>query len=209
MRIKTVFFGALLLGGLFLGGCLQPAGKPPHAFFTFSPRGGEAPLRVTFDARDSIDPDGNIVSYTWDFGDGEGGEGAVVEHRFREEGLYEVTLTVTDDQGLVDIAKTELRVGISFPLDVLEWHFVNAYYGVEVNGRVRNIGQRTIDTGRITVRFYDSTGEFIAEASDYVHNLAPNQEADFTITTAYRPHQLDEDLCEIYTQVIYADIPRE
>ena len=61
-------------------------------------RAGE---RVTFDARESRDSDGDVVAYEWAFRRG-AKRGAVVEHRFRRRGNYEVTLSVTDDDGATD-----------------------------------------------------------------------------------------------------------
>src|SRR5690606_3997177 len=72
--------------------------QAPVASFVADPSSGVAPLEVSFDASGSEDPDGEIVSYEWDFGDGNSGEGAVVSHTFEEPGSYEVTLTVTDDR---------------------------------------------------------------------------------------------------------------
>ncbi len=53
---------------------------------------------VTFNASLSYD-DGYIVSYTWDFGDGEIGEGEEFTHEYEDEGLYTVCLTVIDNNG--------------------------------------------------------------------------------------------------------------
>lgn len=50
----------------------------------------------------SFDIDGRIVNYTWDFGDGSQGWGPFVTHQYKSAGLYEVTLTVTDDDGATD-----------------------------------------------------------------------------------------------------------
>lgn len=58
---------------------------------------GVVPLTVHFDATNSIDPDGNQLSYYWDFGDGIFSDQAVVDHEFGEVNVYPVTLTVTDD----------------------------------------------------------------------------------------------------------------
>ena len=52
-----------------------------------------------FDGSKSTDPDGTIVSYVWDFGDGNTGEGAEIIHEYQSAGPHTVTLTVTDDQG--------------------------------------------------------------------------------------------------------------
>ena len=55
---------------------------------------------IIFDASGSIAPDGDIVSYEWDFDDGETAEGSIVKHRFRgamsQSKTYNVTLKVAD-----------------------------------------------------------------------------------------------------------------
>ncbi|MFC2069776.1 PKD domain-containing protein [Chloroflexota bacterium] len=53
----------------------------------------------TFDGSNSIDPDGSIVSYEWDFGDESSDNGISVTHSYTTPGLYNVVLTVTDDTG--------------------------------------------------------------------------------------------------------------
>ena len=57
---------------------------------------------VTFDGRRSRDPDGRIVRYEWDFGDGTQDHGPMVTHHFKAPGTYRVCLTVWDDDGLRD-----------------------------------------------------------------------------------------------------------
>ncbi len=52
-----------------------------------------------FDGTDSSDPDGSVVSYAWDFGDGGTATGATPSHDFVTTGTRDVTLTVTDDEG--------------------------------------------------------------------------------------------------------------
>ncbi|MCS7197404.1 MAG: PKD domain-containing protein [Candidatus Bipolaricaulota bacterium] len=76
-----------------------PKNKPPIASMEFTPTVGEAPLTVRFSAENSTDPDGQIVSYVWDFGDGARGTGMITEHEYTRAGSFVVTLTVTDDKG--------------------------------------------------------------------------------------------------------------
>lgn len=52
-----------------------------------------------FDASASLDRDGAITAYAWDFGDGGQGKGAQISHVYRAPGEYTVTLRVTDDSG--------------------------------------------------------------------------------------------------------------
>ena len=74
--------------------------RVPHASFRISPFGAPRDYPVQFDASESYDSDGEIVSYLWDFGDGETAEGMNVEHVFpRQQEDYLITLTVTDEDG--------------------------------------------------------------------------------------------------------------
>ncbi len=54
---------------------------------------------VRFDGNGSRDPDGKIISYIWDFGDGSKGEGPSPVHVYQNPGTYNVRLMVTDDSG--------------------------------------------------------------------------------------------------------------
>jgi len=71
----------------------------PSPAFVVSPDGVAAEEPVSFDATGSQDPDGEIVEYWWDFGDGGVDLGERVVHTYREPGGYDVTLTVADDGG--------------------------------------------------------------------------------------------------------------
>jgi hypothetical protein len=56
-------------------------------------------LTVFFDAGTSTDPDGIILAFDWDFGDGTTDSGEMVTHVFPAGGSHTVRLTVTDDDG--------------------------------------------------------------------------------------------------------------
>lgn len=71
------------------------ANQAPTAEFTSE----VTDLMVSLDASTSMDDDGQIESYSWDFGDGESGSGVTASHTFQEGGSYDITLTVTDDDG--------------------------------------------------------------------------------------------------------------
>jgi len=73
--------------------------SPPVASFSAFPNSGSAPLAVSFDASNSLDNDGIIVSYRWEFGDGTTRMGKTQEHTYELPGAHTVTLTVTDNDG--------------------------------------------------------------------------------------------------------------
>ncbi len=94
---------------------------PPIASFVYSP---VSPINagqtvVTFIASGSTDADGQIVSYTWNFGDGSPEETRTpptITHLFPDtpatclEIVYTVLLTVTDDKGAKSSASQTARV---------------------------------------------------------------------------------------------------
>ncbi len=81
-----------------------PSNQVPIAFFTTNTTNGTVPLSVLFNASLSTDPDGTIVDYTWNFGDGTivNGTNKTIQHTFILEGVYDVVLTVTDNSGALD-----------------------------------------------------------------------------------------------------------
>ena len=86
-------------------------GQPPVASFDYSRIEPQVGVIVTFNASASYDPDGIIVNYMWDFGDETTSTGMIVTHVYTIAGVYTVTLSVTDDDGLATIAKKSITIG--------------------------------------------------------------------------------------------------
>jgi PKD repeat protein len=76
-----------------VGVTVDNVNDPPVAAFTYNC----TDLACDFDATASNDPDGTIISYEWDFGDGYTGSGETSSHTYATDGTYAVTLTVTDN----------------------------------------------------------------------------------------------------------------
>ncbi|KPA14768.1 PKD domain-containing protein [Candidatus Magnetomorum sp. HK-1] len=55
---------------------------------------------IIFSAKGSYDPDGDLLTCFWDFGDNRQGMGTTVKHRYLKPGKYKVQLTVNDGQGV-------------------------------------------------------------------------------------------------------------
>ncbi|URA09953.1 alpha-amylase family glycosyl hydrolase [Thermospira aquatica] len=89
-----------------------------------------------FNASSSFDPNGNIVSYNWSFTGAEytTRSGALVSNRYFSHGTFQVTLTVTDNEGAISTT--------NFPVSVI------------TNTRTGDFREETIYF-LITTRFYD------------------------------------------------------
>lgn len=83
---------------------------PPTATFTYSCAGATC----TFDGSGSTD-DRGIDSYVWDFGDGQGGFGARVDHTYASSGTFTVRLTVSDTASQTDTASQSVTVSGGAP----------------------------------------------------------------------------------------------
>ncbi len=66
---------------------------------------------MSFDGSTSNDPDGNPLSYSWDFGDGTTGAGVTISHIYTTGGTYNARLTVSDGVGGSAVATVNVRVG--------------------------------------------------------------------------------------------------
>jgi len=77
---------------------------PPTAIFTSSPKTALTVQSVSFNASASFDPDGQVASYFWEFGDGANDTGKTTTHAYADNGDYTVKLTVTDNEGMRNTA---------------------------------------------------------------------------------------------------------
>lgn len=96
------------------GGALDELAPTPVIGTAPDPASGNAPLFVEFDGSNSTDEWG-IAAYRWDFdrldGIGVDAEGPAVSHTFDADGLYNVTLTVLDNNGLSAATTAHVNAG--------------------------------------------------------------------------------------------------
>ncbi|MDD5760046.1 MAG: PKD domain-containing protein [Desulfobulbaceae bacterium] len=115
----VIFLQPTLLLAADFGGTLKSvtitdqagANAPPTAVITYTQSGSN----YTFDASRSVDPDGSIVQYKWDFGDGSTAATAVAQHQFVAQGEpAKVTLSTIDDKGAVALAQVSLSLAVVY-----------------------------------------------------------------------------------------------
>jgi chitodextrinase len=79
----------------------------PSASFSILKADGR---KISVDGSNSIDPDGAIVTYEWDFGDGNTATGPSAGHRYDDyDTTFTVTLTVTDAEGATGVFSADVK----------------------------------------------------------------------------------------------------
>jgi PKD repeat protein len=91
-------------------GVLNPPTNGLNPRFVATPPSPTDNQVVIFDASSSTSTNASIVSYQWDFGDGDTGSGITTQHSFEDAGTFIVTLTVTDSIGRVNRTSQSVTV---------------------------------------------------------------------------------------------------
>ena len=120
MIIGTLAFLALFGNSIFSA----RSNGPPVASFSYSPDIPTPSESIVFTASSSYDPDGYVVRYAWNFGDGNVTvmSLATVSHAYPVDGNYTVELTVTDNGGATGVASAVVEVST-------EVYFRVVFYG--------------------------------------------------------------------------------
>ena len=86
----------------FIGKGVDANGPPTIDNISATPSIGPAPLDVSFTSS-ATEPDGEAITYSWDFGDGSPTSNEQnPSHTYEESGFYTATLTVSDPGGRTD-----------------------------------------------------------------------------------------------------------
>jgi hypothetical protein len=128
-----------------------------------------------FDASKSSDPNGDTLTYAWDF-DGDGqfddGTGAIVNFTFAEAGARLVAVKATDPAGNTDISYGQLNVGDVNVQDVIVMSNREEMYRVSPNGTVNTLRPGLPNISNVATLHVDVNGDiWVAKPSPSVSFL--------------------------------------
>ncbi|MFC2079823.1 PKD domain-containing protein, partial [Candidatus Bipolaricaulota bacterium] len=177
---------AVLLLGLILACSLF--NQAPVARIVADVLTGNSPLVVSFHGTDSVDADGTISTYVWDFGDGDTDTGPTVQHTFTTLSAietFEVTLTITDDDGSSSQATQTIEVRTDGPSDqgtgVPTARFTaSTIIGVDPLTVTFDASQSTAGTGTIAAYNWNFGDGETATGAEVTHTYSPDPEQTTT-----------------------------
>ncbi len=165
--------------GVLVFGKEPNGGETPTASFTATPETGVAPLEVSFDASGSSDPNGDVITYSWDFGNGDTSTSATPTVTFTDIDTYTVTLTVSDGTNVSTPVTKEIVVLDSNIAPVADFTATpttgiapvtvsfDASASTDENGDDLtyswDFGDETTATGVTADHLYATVGEYIVE----------------------------------------------
>jgi len=177
--------------------CPPPASNMPPEAMTNGPYTGEVGQPVSFSSAGSMDTDGSIVSFLWDFGDGTSGTAANPTHTYTVASKYTVNLTVMDDVG--DTGSSNTTATITPPatndpdinLNTVDLKFGQVEVGTTESrtASVENTGTQMLDITAVMPCSGNST-EYSWSPSSFTVSPGASQ----TVTVKYSPVDDNQDV---------------
>ena len=167
------------------------ANQPPTASFSYSPSNPKEGETVSFDASASLDTDGTVQSYEWNFGDGTTATGETATHSYGSAGKYVVTLTVMDDRGAtnttektVEVSETQIEPVANATVSVSpETASISEVGGTE-QATVSVTSEQGLASGDVTLSI-DTSAAVIQGVSASNSNAEVDAQSDNTVTFNY------------------------
>jgi PKD repeat protein len=181
MKIRAlVVIGLLIINIGFLSGCQEnpPENRAPIADFTYSVEG-----RVVVFTDVSTDPDGDPLSYHWDFGDGVTSTEENPAHTYESNATYVITLNVTDGKASNQKEET-ITVGAH---ETPENHPPNAAFTYTVNQTMRTViftDQSTDEDNNLLSYLWDFGDERNSTDKNPVHTYAEDNTYTVSLTVS-------------------------
>jgi len=132
---------------------------------------------ITLDGSGSSDPEGDALTYHWNFGDGNSALGKVVSHSYSNAGSYTAILTVTDEDGLTATDEVLVTINERPAVGGGGAVFIPTLAIPDESIRVSNIGEDTTTISWSTPLF--STSRVIYSSEDESHNYKPDNPPNY------------------------------
>jgi PKD repeat protein len=197
---------------------IEEENNPPSANIDVSETSIEVGSYINFDGSGSLDSDGKVVEYIWDFGDGIKDSGIYESHVYSTAGTYNVTLTVIDNEGESDVDSIEITVTPhqndspnavinvnTMSVEIGQYICFNASESTDPDGIIIeytwDFGDGTKDSGMYSIYFYSSAGTYSVTLTVIDDEGASDIDSiSITVIEGEGPPQNDPPVAVIYVE---------
>ncbi|MBA3550843.1 PKD domain-containing protein, partial [Patescibacteria group bacterium] len=149
---------------------------------------GPAPLTVVFSSAGSSDANGDTLTYTWNFGNGQTSTAANPTHTYTTNGTFTASVTVKDGKGGENTASKTIRVGTFVGNGANPILFSSKveptpnYIGFDVHTTATIKNNGTADPFIVDLEIYNAAGTKVAQQVWENETIAQNATKDFKIS---------------------------
>ncbi|MEL7271435.1 MAG: PKD domain-containing protein [Bacteroidota bacterium] len=180
--------------------------QPPRAVISTNVTQGDAPLAIEFTGDASMDDDGTISNYAWDFGDGNTATEANPTYTYEQTGTFTASLTVTDNEGAMDTETVQITVNGPLnesPTAVIQADPIRGEAPLTVNF---NGSGSTDDNGISTYNW--AFGDAESSTANSVQTSFEYTEAgNYTVTLQVVDEQGETGTTEVIVEVLPPNVP--
>lgn len=158
--------------------------QPPTAVIN-GPASGLVGEALNFSGSNSSDSDGNIDSYSWNFGDGTKGNGINVTHTYTQAASYQVTLTVKDNGGLTNSTTHAIQINEPAPINQPPIATITGPATAPISQTVQFDGSGSTDADGSIVKYDWDFGQGTTSSGitvTHVYTLTGNYQVTLTVT---------------------------
>ena len=139
----------------------------PTADFEYSPSNPTDLQSVIF-IDTSYDLDGNIINWSWDFGDENNSNLQNPSYQYSDNGTYSITLTIIDDDGAKDVKSKQISVSNVGP--IVDFSFFSDNVTLIANDPIRFVDTSSDLDGEIVSRSWDLGDGTVSTEEHFTHN---------------------------------------
>jgi PKD repeat protein len=144
---------------------------------------------------ESSDADGSILSWEWDFGDGDTSSRMNPTHNFNDKGTYRVTLTVIDNDGNMDSVTKSITITNLPPNATFSASMTTA----KANEEIKFTDDSIDPEGHRLIYSYDFGDGSTSDASNPTHSY--EEEGSYTVTLTVTDDEGDSDSYSLNVEI--------
>lgn len=159
---------------------------PPVVRATVSPLFGAAPLVISAVASNSFDPDGQKLSFEWDFGDGTKSSEPIAQHVYTKAGTYPVTITVRETTAPFESSSDsfEVRSGMAKPIAKIVRPLASTIFEIgkpiAFEGRDESVGSPPSSLRWAILQIHNQHTHLVTEVDGPTGSFIPTEHSDNT-----------------------------